>query len=48
MGSIIGSSGSNINRIRQETGAKIKLFDDPTPEGNRMIEIAGSAEQVRV
>ena len=29
IGSIIGSGGSNINRIRQETGAKIKVFDEP-------------------
>ena len=29
IGSIIGSGGSNINRIRQETGARIKVFDEP-------------------
>ena len=48
IGSIIGSAGTNINRIRQETGAKIKVFDDPAADGQRTIEIAGTQEQVRV
>lgn len=32
--------------MRQETGARIKLFDEPGLEGNRQVEIVGSAEQV--
>ena len=47
IGSIIGAQGSNINRIRSESGAKIKVFDEPAPNGERNIEIAGTAEQVR-
>ena len=42
IGSIIGSGGSNINRIRQETGAKIKVFDEPVRDAPSARPCAGS------
>lgn len=40
IGSIIGSGGSNINRIRQETGAKIKVFDEPVRDALTLLSHA--------
>eukprot|EP00850_Spirogloea_muscicola_P021313 SM000244S08548 [mRNA] locus=s244:111786:114192:- [translate_table: standard] len=46
MGPIIGKGGANINQIRQMSGAVIKVHDQQDGEEDRVVEIAGSSEQV--
>ncbi len=45
-GAIIGSRGTRISQIRQQSGASIKI-DDPLPGTNdRIITIVGTPNQI--
>lgn len=47
VGSVIGSHGDNIGRIRRESGARIKVHDpNPAEPDFRTVEITGKADQV--
>ncbi|ESO01163.1 hypothetical protein HELRODRAFT_192394 [Helobdella robusta] len=45
-GVIIGKSGSNIRRIRNETGAEVDLDDAGGGQNDRVITIQGTPEQI--
>ncbi|GAB2263440.1 hypothetical protein Droror1_Dr00027648 [Drosera rotundifolia] len=46
VGGLIGRSGSNISRIRNESGATIKVHGGKGEQKHRQIQLAGTAEQV--
>ncbi|KAJ6971889.1 hypothetical protein NC653_032432 [Populus alba x Populus x berolinensis] len=46
MGGLIGRSGSNISRIRVESGAVIKVHGGKGAQKHRHIQLAGSSQQV--
>ncbi|KAK4741694.1 hypothetical protein SAY87_025282 [Trapa incisa] len=46
VGGLIGKSGSNISRIRNESGAMIKVYGGRGEQKHRHIQFAGSAQQV--
>lgn len=46
IGGLIGRSGSNISRIRNESGATIKVHGGKGEQKQRQIHIAGTARQV--
>ncbi|XP_028071379.1 poly(rC)-binding protein 4-like [Camellia sinensis] len=46
VGGLIGRCGSNISRIRSESGAAIKVYGGKGVEKHRQIHIGGSAQQV--
>jgi len=46
IGSVIGKGGSNIQQIRNMTGAKVKVHEKQHGEEERVIEMTGSADQV--
>lgn len=45
-GVIIGKSGSNIRKIRNETGADVDLDDAGGGKNDRIITINGTPEQI--
>ncbi|VFQ75796.1 unnamed protein product [Cuscuta campestris] len=45
-GGLIGRSGSNISRIRTESGATIKVHGGKGEQNHRQIHLGGSAQQV--
>eukprot|EP00252_Welwitschia_mirabilis_P000304 TRINITY_DN10340_c0_g1_i2.p1 TRINITY_DN10340_c0_g1~~TRINITY_DN10340_c0_g1_i2.p1 ORF type:complete len:409 (-),score=88.80 TRINITY_DN10340_c0_g1_i2:423-1649(-) len=45
VGSIVGRGGSNINRIREISGAKVILHDAERSSSNRIVEISGTPDQ---
>ncbi|CAO2813905.1 unnamed protein product [Amaranthus hypochondriacus] len=46
VGGLIGRAGSNISRIRTESGAMIKVFGGKGEQKHRQIQLIGSAQQV--
>lgn len=44
---LLAVQGAAINRVRRESGAKVKLHDADAATGERMLEISGSAAQVQ-
>ncbi|XP_020977590.1 poly(rC)-binding protein 4 isoform X2 [Arachis ipaensis] len=46
VGGLIGRCGSNISRIRSESGAMIKVYGGKGEQKHRHIQFGGSAEQV--
>lgn len=46
VGGLIGRAGSNISRIRTETGAMIKVFGGKGEQKHRQIQLIGTAQQV--
>lgn len=46
VGGLIGKCGSNISRIRNESGAMIKVFGGKGQQKQRHIHFGGSAQQV--
>lgn len=46
MGGLIGIGGFNISRIRNESGATIKVCGGRGEQNYRQIQFGGSAEQV--
>ncbi|CAI8613311.1 unnamed protein product [Vicia faba] len=46
VGGLIGRSGSNISRIRNESGAMIKVYGGKGEQKHRQIQFGGSAQQV--
>ncbi|KAA8515869.1 hypothetical protein F0562_019048 [Nyssa sinensis] len=46
VGGLIGRCGSNISRIRSESGATIKVHGGKGEQKHRQIHLAGSAQQV--
>lgn len=46
-GIIIGKSGQNIKRIRQESGADVELNDASDGGSDRVITITGTADQIQ-
>ncbi|XP_024032959.1 poly(rC)-binding protein 4 [Morus notabilis] len=46
VGGLIGRSGSNISRIRNESGATIKVYGGKGEQKQRQIQFGGSAQQV--
>ncbi|KAJ7950824.1 KH domain-containing protein [Quillaja saponaria] len=46
VGGLIGRCGSNISRIRNESGATIKVHGGKGEQKHRQIQIGGSAQQV--
>jgi len=46
-GAIIGKGGERIRNIRQRSGADIKIADAQPGKNDRVITIAGSAEQIQ-
>lgn len=46
IGGFIGRSGSNISRIRTESGAMIKVFGGKGEQKHRQIQLIGTAQQV--
>lgn len=46
-GVIIGKSGQNIKRIRQESGADVELNDASDGGSDRIINITGSPNQIQ-
>lgn len=47
-GSVIGKGGSIINKIRQETGAKVRVEEPQSGDDERVIVIVGSEKEVEV
>lgn len=45
-GSIIGKGGANIKRIRETTGADVKLAEPPANSGRRVCSASGTLPQV--
>lgn len=45
VGSVLGKRGSNIQNIREISGAKVKLHDSESGSSDRVIEISGTPEQ---
>lgn len=45
VGSVLGKRGSNIQHIREISGAKVKLHDSQSGASDRVIEISGTPEQ---
>ncbi|KAL6125829.1 hypothetical protein ACLB2K_073880 [Fragaria x ananassa] len=46
VGGLIGRCGSNISRIRNETGTMIKVYGGKGEEKHRQIQFCGNAQQV--
>ncbi|XP_031392894.1 poly(rC)-binding protein 4-like isoform X2 [Punica granatum] len=46
VGGLIGRAGSNISRIRNETGAMIKVYGGRGEQKHRHIQFGGNAQQV--
>ncbi|KDP28833.1 hypothetical protein JCGZ_14604 [Jatropha curcas] len=46
IGGLIGRSGSNISRIRNESGAMIKVYGGKGEQEHRQIQFGGTAQQV--
>ncbi|XP_017419659.1 uncharacterized protein LOC108329788 isoform X1 [Vigna angularis] len=46
VGGLIGRCGSNISRIRNESGAMIKVYGGKGEQKHRQIQFGGSAQQV--
>jgi len=47
-GIVIGSKGSKISQIRQESGASIKIDSEPMKDTNdRLITITGNPNQIQ-
>ncbi|KAH6815013.1 hypothetical protein C2S53_016952 [Perilla frutescens var. hirtella] len=46
VGGLIGRFGANISRIRNESGANIKVFGGRGEQSQRQIHLGGSAQQV--
>ncbi|GAB4861963.1 hypothetical protein Ancab_037217 [Ancistrocladus abbreviatus] len=46
VGGLIGRCGSNISRIRSESGAMIKVYGGKGEQKHRPIQLAGTAQQV--
>ncbi|XP_050386540.1 RNA-binding KH domain-containing protein PEPPER-like [Argentina anserina] len=46
VGGLIGRSGSNISRIRSESGAMIKVYGGKGEQKHRQIQFCGNAQQV--
>ncbi|KAJ7962010.1 KH domain-containing protein [Quillaja saponaria] len=46
IGGLIGRCGSNISRIRNESGAMIKVYGGKGEQKHRQIQFGGSAQQV--
>ncbi|KAF5731618.1 KH domain-containing protein [Tripterygium wilfordii] len=46
VGGLIGRCGSNISRIRSESGAMIKVYGGKGEQKHRQIQFGGSAQQV--
>eukprot|EP00252_Welwitschia_mirabilis_P004500 TRINITY_DN14833_c0_g1_i1.p1 TRINITY_DN14833_c0_g1~~TRINITY_DN14833_c0_g1_i1.p1 ORF type:complete len:634 (-),score=87.33 TRINITY_DN14833_c0_g1_i1:601-2502(-) len=46
VGSILGRGGSNINQIREISGAKVKLQDSKPGSSDRIVNISGRPDQV--
>ncbi|XP_054784261.1 flowering locus K homology domain-like [Prosopis cineraria] len=46
VGGLIGRCGSNISRIRNESGATIKVYGGKGEQKHRQIQFGGSAQQV--
>ncbi|CAL0302898.1 unnamed protein product [Lupinus luteus] len=46
VGGLIGRCGANISRIRNESGAMIKVYGGKGEQKHRQIQFGGSAEQV--
>nr|POE85790.1 isoform 5 of poly(rc)-binding protein 3 [Quercus suber] len=46
VGGLIGRSGTNISRIRNESGAMIKVYGGKGETKHRQIQFGGSAQQV--
>uniref|UniRef100_A0A803LS57 K Homology domain-containing protein n=1 Tax=Chenopodium quinoa TaxID=63459 RepID=A0A803LS57_CHEQI len=46
VGGLIGRAGSNISRIRTESGAMIKVFGGKGEQKHRQLQLIGSAQQV--
>ncbi|KAK3430078.1 hypothetical protein EUGRSUZ_E01578 [Eucalyptus grandis] len=46
VGGLIGRSGSNISRIRNESGATIKVYGGKGEQKHRQIQFGGTAQQV--
>jgi polyribonucleotide nucleotidyltransferase len=46
IGSVIGAGGSNINRIRDSSGARVKVHDPEPGNPERTVEITGNEQQV--
>lgn len=45
VGSVLGKRGSNMEHIREISGAKVKLYDSRSGASDRVIEISGTPEQ---
>ncbi|KAH9306722.1 hypothetical protein KI387_011126, partial [Taxus chinensis] len=45
VGSVLGKRGSNMQHIREISGAKVKLHDSRSGASERVIEISGTPEQ---
>ncbi|GLJ09206.1 hypothetical protein SUGI_0103820 [Cryptomeria japonica] len=45
VGSVLGKRGSNMQHIREISGAKVKLHDSRSGASDRVIEISGTPEQ---
>ncbi|XP_048447763.1 flowering locus K homology domain-like isoform X1 [Pyrus x bretschneideri] len=46
VGGLIGRNGSNISRIRNESGATIKVYGGKGVQKHRQVQFCGSAQQV--
>ncbi|CAK9146200.1 unnamed protein product [Ilex paraguariensis] len=46
VGGLIGRCGSNISRIRSESGATIKVYGAKGEQTHRQIHLGGSSQQV--
>ncbi|KAL6322349.1 hypothetical protein AAG906_007902 [Vitis piasezkii] len=46
VGGLIGRCGSNISRIRNESGAMVKVYGGKGEQNHRQIQFGGSAQQV--
>lgn len=46
IGGFIGKQGSNISRIRNESGAMVKVFGGKGEQKHRQIQLIGTAQQV--
>ncbi|KAM1175372.1 hypothetical protein ACFX2I_027793 [Malus domestica] len=46
VGGLIGRNGSNISRIRNESGAMIKVYGGKGEQKHRQVQFCGSAQQV--
>ncbi|XP_070680736.1 uncharacterized protein [Malus domestica] len=48
VGGLIGRNGSNISRIRNESGAMVKVYGGKGEQKHRQVQFCGSAHQFTV